>query len=80
MSTLQQEFEYYLEHQQELVRQYRGKFIVIVDQKVVGSYDSELEAVTQASKSYKLGTFLVQRCEPGTEAYTHTYHSRIAFV
>ncbi len=80
MNALKKEFEYYLEHQQELVRKYRGKVIVIVDHNVVGSYDSELEAVTDASKTHKPGTFLVQRCEPGSEAYTHTYHSRIAFV
>jgi len=78
MDELKQEFEYYLEHQADLVRQYRGKYIVIVGKRVVGAYGSELEAVTESSKSHKLGTFLVQLCEPGTEAYTHTYHSRIA--
>jgi len=74
------EFNYYLEHQQELVQKYNGKIIVIKDQKVIGIFDSELEAIHEISKEHKLGTFLVQKCEPGKESYTQTYHSRVALV
>ena len=77
---LKKEFQYYLEHQSELVKQYDGKFIVIKDSKVIGAYDSELEAVTETSQQHELGTFLVQKCEPGTSGYTQTYHSRAIFV
>jgi outer membrane lipoprotein-sorting protein len=77
---LKKEFQYYLEHQNELVKQYNGKFIVIKDNKVIGVYDSELEAVTKTSQQQELGTFLVQKCEPGTSSYTQTYHSRAIFV
>ena len=77
---LKKEFEYYLEHQDELVKQYNGKFIVIKDCQVIDAYDSEIEAVEKTSAVYELGTFLVQKCEPGTESYTETYHSRVAFV
>ena len=77
---LRKEFQYYLEHQNELVKQYNGKFIVIKDNKVIGAYDSELEAVTETSQQHELGTFLVQKCEPGTDNYLQMYHSRVAFV
>jgi len=77
---LKKEFQYYLEHQNELVEQYNGKFIVIKDKKVIGAYDSELEAVTETSQQHELGTFLVQKCEPGTSSYTQTYHSRAIFA
>ena len=77
---LKKEFQYYLEHQNELVKQYNGKFIVIKDNEVIGAYDSELEAVTETSKQHELGTFLVQKCEPGTSSYTQTYHSRAIFA
>ena len=80
VKTLEKEFKYYLDHQDELVKEYNGKFIVIHDSKVAGAYDSELEAVKEASKQYKPGTFLVQKCEPGNSSYTQTYHSRVAFV
>jgi hypothetical protein len=79
-SQLMNEFDYYLEHQQELVQKYNGKVIVIKGQTVIGVFDSELEAVQKTSEQHELGTFLVQKCEPGRESYTQTYHSRVVFA
>ncbi len=76
---LEKEFKYYIDNQDKLVEKYEGKFVVIKDNKVIGVYDSELEAINQTTKKHKLGTFLVQKCEPGKESYTQTYHSRVAF-
>jgi hypothetical protein len=78
--SLQREFDYYIKHQDELVKKYNGKVIVIKDCVVVGVYNTDLEAVSEASKKYELGTFLVQKCEPGSESYTQTFHSRVAFA
>ena len=80
IEQLKKEFQYYLEHQNELVKQYNGKYIVIKGNEVIGAYDSELEAVTETSQQHELGTFLVQKCELGTSSYTQTYHSRAIFV
>ncbi len=80
MSELEKEFNYYLEHQNELVKEYKGKSIVIKDCKVIGSYDSELEAIEETIKEHELGTFLVQKCESGTDSYTQTYHSRVVLT
>ena len=80
MHTLEKEFNYYLEHQDELVEKYKGKFVVIKNQQVIAAYESELDAIQETSKQHELGTFLVQKCEPGRESYTQTYHSRVAFV
>jgi len=77
---LEREFEYYLKHQNDLVKKYSGKFVVIQNEEVIGVYDDELKAVTETSKNHELGTFLVQRCEPGKENYTQTFHSRVAFA
>lgn len=79
-SVLESEFKYYLANQNELVQQYNGKYIVIKNCTVIGSYDSDFEAVEKTSLNHEIGTFLVQKCEPGTESYTQTYHSRVAFV
>jgi hypothetical protein len=79
-SPLQQEFEYYLAHQAEMVSRYNGKFIVLKNHEVIGAYDSELVAVTETQKTQALGTFLVQKVEPGDGAYTQTFHSRVAFL
>ncbi len=78
-AALQAEFEYYLAHQEELVKQYDGKVIVIKGHEVLGAYDSELEALTETRREHQMGTFLIQRVGPGTEAYTHTFHSRVRF-
>lgn len=79
-AALNEEFQYYLGHQDELVKQYRGKFVVIKGAAVIGVFDSELEAIEKTSQEHELGTFLVQKCEPGTEGYSQTYHSRVVFA
>lgn len=78
MASLEKEFNYYLEHQDELVKEYNGKFVVIKDHKVLGAFASALEAVENTTKQHELGTFLVQKCEPGSASYTQTYHSRVS--
>lgn len=80
VEKLEREFKFYLAHQDELVEQYKGKFIAIKDEQVIGVFDSELEAVKKTAEIYDLGTFLVQKCEPGSESYTQTYHSRVTFA
>jgi len=77
--SLEKEFEYYLENQAELVKKYNGKYIVIKNQQVIGVFESEIEAVEKTVANHELGTFLVQKCEPGKESYTQTYHSRVVF-
>ena len=77
--TLEKEFSHYKSHQDELVRLYGGKFIVIVGEKVITAHDSELEAYESAKQTYPLGSFLIQHCQPGEESYTQTFHSRVAF-
>jgi hypothetical protein len=77
---LDKEFEYYLENQNELLTKYNGRFIVILDKKVVGDYDSYEQALFESKKKYELGAFLIQECTEGEDAYTQTFHSRVVFV
>ena len=79
-SKLEKEFKYYLDHQDELVKEYNGKYIVIKNEQVIGAFDSELEAINKTKEDHELGTFLVQKCEPGSESYTQTYNSRVTFA
>ena len=74
---LEKDFEYYLEHQDELVRKYNGRYVVIQNQEVLDAYDDIETAVNETAKNHELGTFLVQRCSPGKEDYTQTFHSRV---
>jgi hypothetical protein len=78
--TLQNEFQWYLDHQNELVNQYNGKYLVISGEIVVGAYDKEEEALFDAQKKYEAGSYIIQFCSPGETAYTHHFHSRVAFA
>lgn len=79
MTALQKLFQYYLDHQEELVKKYNGKFVVIKDEEVVGAYESELDAYQDSVKKFELGTFLIQQCSPGEESYTQTFRTRVIF-
>ncbi|MBI5021946.1 MAG: hypothetical protein HZB59_10975 [Ignavibacteriales bacterium] len=76
---LEKEFKYYKDHQNELIEKYDGKFIVIRCERVVGAYDTELEAYNTAKKEFEIGSFLIQRCSPGKNSYTQRFHSRVTF-
>lgn len=75
---LQRQLDYFKSNQDELIKKYEGKFLVIKDQEVRGVYSTEMEAYTNAKNKFELGTFLIQQCLPGQESYTQTFHSRVA--
>ena len=74
---LAKEFQFYLDHQEELVKRYDGRVIVIMGGQVIGDYDSDATAVSVTRKTHEIGTFLVQRVSAGREAYSQTFHSRV---
>lgn len=79
MQSLEKEFKYYLSHQNELVEKYNDQYIVIKEEEVIGSYESEIEAIEKTQETYDLGTFLVHKCGAGKDNYTQTYHSRVIY-
>lgn len=76
---LKTEFEYYKSHLDELVAKYEHKVIAIVGEEVQGVFDTELDAYQEMKKTYQVGTFLIQKCQPGESSYTQTFHSRVVF-
>jgi len=79
MASLNKEYQYFENNRLELLKKYRGKFIVIKADKVVGSYDNEVQAYIGSIKSHKPGTFLIQLCLPDKEIPTQVFHSRVIF-
>jgi hypothetical protein len=69
------ELRYFIDHQDELVAQFRGKTLVLRGESVDGAFASPLEAYLAAQKKYPAGTFMIQPCEPGPSAYTVTLSS-----
>ena len=67
---MNQAFDYFLEHHDELVAHYNGRVVAIKDGRVLGAYDTEHDAVVETMKHEAIETFIVQRVTPGDEAYT----------
>lgn len=74
------ELDFFIDNQDSLVNQYQGKVLVLKDQQVVGVYQTPLEAYLEAQKSYEIGTFMIQPCEPGPQAYTVTISTHGIFA
>lgn len=80
MNALEKEFKFYLDNQASLLAKYGGKFVVIVGDEVVGAFDSMADAYFDSIKKYEPGTFLIQECTEGEEAYTQSFTSRVIFA
>ena len=57
---LEAEHQFYLENRETLRKKYLGKRVLIVKDKIIGVYDSDLEALEEATKTMKIGTFCVK--------------------
>ena len=69
---LETELKFFIDHQAELVKKYLGKTLTIRGNEVVDVHTSPLQAYLAAMKKFDAGTYLIQRCEPGSGAYTVT--------
>jgi hypothetical protein len=74
---LETEWAYYLKNQAQWSNDHHGKEVLIVGEKAMGFYNSIEEAYWAALDKHELGTFLIQTCLPGKEAYTLTLRSRV---
>lgn len=74
---LEKEFKYYLDNQKELLKNYDGRYLVIVGEQVVSDHDTLTSALLSAQKKYEKGSFLIQKCTEGDKDYTAKYHSRV---
>lgn len=74
----ERELQYFKDNQSELVRRYNGQVLVLMDKKVVGVYPTTLHAYLDARTKYEPGSYMIQKCEPGEDAYTVTLSSALA--
>lgn len=77
--TIKTLFDWYLSHQSELLKKYKGRVLVITSDGVVGEYDSNQAAYLAASEHHKPGTFIIQRCSSGTDDTVSKFYSRVSF-
>lgn len=76
---LDKEYDFYIKNLSALLKKYKGKYIVIVGEEVVGSYDTKIEAYTESIILYKLGYFLIQYCISEKKVQPQMFHSRVVF-
>lgn len=69
------ELDYFIKNQEILVKKYQGRILVLRNQSVVDSFPDYFSAYLGAQRKYPLGTFMLQQCIPGEEAYTVTINS-----
>lgn len=72
---LERAYEFYLHNQEELVKKYLGKLIVIREEEVLGVYDSYSEAANATYPHYKRGTVLFQEVREDESENTVTFFS-----
>jgi hypothetical protein len=76
---MREAFDWFLANKADLVEEYAGKVVAIRDGRVLGSFDSEIEARDTIAEQFEVGTFLVQRIVADDSAHTMTFRSRVAF-
>jgi hypothetical protein len=72
---LKKNLDWYIANQRELSAKHNGKVLLIVDQKLIGAFDSMNDAYTAALKTYTLGSFTLQPCSPDPDSYTLMLYS-----
>lgn len=58
-ATLDREFQTFQENKPNLVKNHKGKFVLIKDDKIIDIFDNDLEAVKQGNELFKDSHFLV---------------------
>jgi len=62
--------KYYKENQVKLVKEYNGKTLIFIDDKIIGLKDTFQDAYDFALKEYGIGNFSLQEVSPGPSSYT----------
>ena len=57
---LETEHQFYMDNRESLREKYLGKRVVIVKDRIIGVYDSDLEALSETTKTMKMGSFCVK--------------------
>lgn len=77
--SLEKEYNYFLKNKESLLKKYENKFIVIVGEDIIESFDSQDDALREASKKYSLGSFLIQKVSKGEEDVSQKFFSMVYF-
>ena len=68
----EQEMDFFKNNQEKLVCEFSGKVLVIKGTEVLGVFANALDAYLEISKTQVPGSFMIQPCREGQDAYTVT--------
>lgn len=60
MGALAVEITFYKDNKDKILKKHKGRYVVIVGNKIVGIYDRKEDAVLETMKDHEMGSFLVQ--------------------
>jgi len=70
-----EELDYFIKNQDMLVKEYKGKILILHGKSVYGVYDNIAQAYKKGKEELGLGSFMIQPCISGIDAYTVTINS-----
>ena len=79
MDKIDENFNWYLANQDDLVKKYNGTYIVIHEKEVADWFYSENEAFAYGMEKFGAGNFVAQLCTEGESAYTCQVFARNIF-
>lgn len=65
------DFNYFIDHYDELYKKYGHKFIVLRNREILGAYDSTMDAINATADTYPVGSYIVQECNGDESGYTN---------
>lgn len=70
--ALTKQYDYYVGHEQELLKKYNGTYLIITDDLMVFSFKDMEEAYIYGLKNFGAGNFLLQKCSPNELNVVHS--------
>lgn len=69
--ALKQQYDYYVQHETELLKEYTGKHLIISDSLQVFAFINPKEAYRFGVKNFGAGHFMLHKCVPGSLNVVH---------
>ena len=71
MQQQEADYKWFLEHYEQLFKEYGTSYLAIKEGKVLGVYTSYAEALHETEKNEPIGSFIVQYCNGNESGYTN---------
>ena len=73
--ALKKQYDFYANHETELLEKYNGMYLVITDSLQVFPFAEAREAYRYGAKNFGGGHFMLQECTPGILNVVHRINS-----